>query len=186
MNFGKNVKQERKKNSLTLEQLAERSGVSRSMLSQIEREEKNPTIQVACQIAEALNTTLSQLIGEQERREVFVIRTAERQMYRDEQSGFERHVLSPSLPSNRLEFILNVIPPGQESGIFPAHKPGVKEYISVAEGKLTVCLGAGDVVYTLAEGDSIFFDADVEHRFANKGDEECRYYLVIDSYGKKL
>jgi transcriptional regulator with XRE-family HTH domain len=44
------------------------------MISQIEREEKNPTIQVACQIAEALNTTLSALLEQQEKKEVIIIR----------------------------------------------------------------------------------------------------------------
>ncbi|WCK55314.1 XRE family transcriptional regulator [Aneurinibacillus sp. Ricciae_BoGa-3] len=181
MNFGKNVKQVRKEKELTLEELSERSGVSRSMLSQIEREEKNPTLQVACQIAEALKVTLSQLLGQQENREVIVIRKEQRLLFRDERSGFERYLLSPSLPSRGVEFVLNVIPPGKESEIFPAHQPGVKEYIAVAQGKLRVDL-TDDRTYELDEGDAIYYEADIEHRFINVGNEECRYYLVIDSH----
>ena len=64
---------------------------------------------------------------------------------------------------------------------FPAHKSGVQEYIFVESGKLCVELGNGIFKDELNEGDSFFFEADTEHRFINIGDEECRYFLVIDS-----
>lgn len=179
MGFGMHVKQIRTQKGLTLQELADRSRVSRSMLSEIEREEKNPTLQVACQIAEALDMMLSQLLGEHEQRETIVIRRDQRLVYRDEQSGFERHLLSPSFPSRGIEFVLNILPPGKESGNFPSHKPGVKEHIVVAHGKLRVVLG--DDMYELGTGDSIYFEANVEHRFVNISGEECHYYLVIAS-----
>ncbi|GIM47237.1 transcriptional regulator [Collibacillus ludicampi] len=181
MSFGLNVKKARKAMGLSLQELSKRSGVSRSMLSQIEREEKNPTIQVACQIAEGLDMTLSQLLGEEEKQEVIVIRKEQRLVFRDERSGFERYLLSPSFPSRGIEFILNMIPPGKESGIFPPHKKGVKEYVTVLRGQLQVVLG--ETSYELHEGDSMYFEVHVEHRFINCGDGECRYYLVIDSRG---
>jgi transcriptional regulator with XRE-family HTH domain len=181
VSFGLNVKKARKAMGLSLQELSKRSGVSRSMLSQIEREEKNPTIQVACQIAEGLDMTLSQLLGEEEKQEVIVIRKEQRLVFRDEQSGFERYLLSPSFPSRGIEFILNMIPPGKESGIFPPHKKGVKEYVTVLKGQLQVVLG--ETSYELHEGDSMYFEAHVEHRFINCGDGECHYYLVIDSRG---
>ncbi|WP_368492981.1 helix-turn-helix domain-containing protein [Geobacillus thermodenitrificans] len=179
MSFGENVKKARKSKSLSLQELSDRCGVSRSMLSQIERGEKNPTIQVACQIAEGLDMTLSQLLGEDARKEVIVIKKEERYIYKDEHSGFERHLLSPSFPSRGIEFILNIIPYKKASGIFPKHKKGVKEYISVAKGKLRVKLG--NETYDLEEGDSMYYEADIEHSFTNIGDEDCHYYLVIDS-----
>lgn len=128
MEFGKQVKLIRKKRNLSLQQLSELSKVSISMLSQIERGEKNPTISVAYQIAEALNTTLSALLDEQEKREIVVIRKESRPVYIDEKYGFQRHLLSPTFPSRGIEFVKNVIPPFSESGVFPAHKLGVKEY----------------------------------------------------------
>ncbi|WP_380023410.1 helix-turn-helix domain-containing protein [Effusibacillus consociatus] len=181
MGFGNNVKQARKGKGLTLQELSELSGVSRSMLSQIEREEKNPTIQIACQIAEALHLTLSQLLGEQDRQEVILIKKEQRLVYKDEKSGFERHLLSPSFPSKGVEFILNIVPPGKESGVFPPHTSGVKEYMTVAQGKLRVVLGEGNVVHELQAGDSLYFEANLQHQFINIGDQECHYYLVIDS-----
>lgn len=181
MGFGKQINVMRKKNKMTLQELSAASNVSASMLSQIEREEKNPTIQVACQIAEALNTTLSALLDQQEKREVVVIRKDERPIYVDEKSGFQRHLLSPSVPSRGIEFVLNIIPPNKESGIFPAHKAGVKEYIFVKSGKLRVELGHGAFSEELEAGDSLFFEADTAHRFINMTNDECHYFLVIDS-----
>lgn len=183
MSFGKNVKQARKAKGLSLQDLSDRCGVSRSMLSKIEREEKNPTLQLACQIAEGLEMTLSGLLGEQERQEVIVIRKEQRLVFRDERSGFERHLLSPSFPSKGIEFILNIVPPNQESGIFPPHQRGVKEFLTVSQGRLRVVLE--DREFILDQGDSIYFEANVNHRFVNDSREECRYYLVIDSRGGK-
>lgn len=181
MGFGKRVNAIRKQNNMTLQKLSELSKVSPSMLSQIEREEKNPTIQVACQIAEALNTTLSVLIDEQPEREMIVIRKGEHPIYFDEKLGFQRKLLSPSFPSRGVEFILNTIPPLSESGVFPSHKTGVKEYIYVLQGKMKVELGNGQYEEELYEGDSFYFEANTEHRFINLTNEECKYFLVIDS-----
>lgn len=181
MGFGKRVNEIRKKNNMTLQKLSELSKVSVSMLSQIEREEKNPTIQVACQIAEALNTTLSALLEEQTEREIIVMRKGEHPVYIDEKSGFQRKLLSPSFPSRGIEFILNTLPPFCDSGIFPPHKKGVKEYIYVLKGKLKVELGNGSFQEELLEGDSFYFEANTEHRFINVTNEQCQYFLVIDS-----
>lgn len=181
MEFGDNIKKERKKQGLTLEELAARSGVSKSMLSMIERGEKNPSIQVASQIAEGLEVTISYLLGEQQKKEVYIIRSGQQLVYKDESTGIKRHLLSPSFPAKGIEFILNVIPPMQETGAFPAHKNGVKEYIYVAQGNLKIELANQGEVYVLEKGDSFYFEADVTHRFINLSNEECHYYLVIDS-----
>ena len=68
--LGKRVKELRGRRGLTLEALAERSGVSRAMISKLERGEKNPTLVVAAKLADGLGVTLSQLVGMEERREV--------------------------------------------------------------------------------------------------------------------
>jgi quercetin dioxygenase-like cupin family protein len=94
-------------------------------------------------------------------------------------------LLSPSFPSKGIEFILNTIPPHQETGVFPPHQKGVQEFIFVAKGKLKVELGNGSFEDELEEGDSFYFEADTEHRFMNLTDEECHYYLVIDSSGER-
>ncbi len=178
---GERVRELRRGRGLTLEELAERSGVSRAMISKVERGEKNPTLVVAAKLAEGLGVTLSQLAGMEERREVVVVPRERRRVMRDPQTGFERQLLSPSFGGRGVEFIRNVIPEGATSGEFPPHRRGVEEYLAVEKGSLRAVIGGEE--HSLGEGDALYFEADVSHRFDNAGDGECSYYLVIVTPG---
>jgi mannose-6-phosphate isomerase-like protein (cupin superfamily) len=147
---GERVRGLRRGRGWTLEVLAERSGVSRAMISKLER-------------------------GEKERREVVVVPRDRRMVMRDPETGFERQLLSGG---RGLEFIKNVVPEGSTAGEFPPHRRGVEEYLLVEKGRLRVILGGEE--YVLDEGDSAYFEADVTHRFDNVGEGECSYYVVID------
>jgi quercetin dioxygenase-like cupin family protein len=149
------------------------------MISKLERGEKNPTLVIAAKLAEGLEVTLSQLAGMEGRREVVVVPKGRRMTMQDPETGFERQLLSPSFAGRGLEFVRNVIPEGATSGEFPPHKKGVEEYIVVERGRMLAILGGED--YPLDEGDSLYFEADVAHRFDNVGEGECSYYLVISS-----
>lgn len=179
--IGSRVRELRRSKGFTLEVLAERSGVSRAMISKIERGEKNPTLVVAAKIAEGFGITLSQLVGIEERREVIVVPKERRMVMRDPATGFERQLLSPTFGRKGVEFIRNMVPEGSTSGEFPPHRRGVVEYIVVERGSLKAILAEEE--YLLEEGDAIYFEADVPHRFENAGDGECSYFLVIDSAG---
>ena len=179
--LGSRVKELRKRRGLTLEELAERSGVSRAMISKLERGEKNPTLVVAAKLAEGFGVTLSQLVGMEERREVVVVPREKRMVMRDPETGFERQLLSPSFGGREVEFIRNVVPQGSNSGELPPHRSGVEEYIVVEKGILRTVIGGEE--YLLEEGDALYFEADVSHRFHNAGVGECSYYLVIVSKG---
>jgi transcriptional regulator with XRE-family HTH domain len=179
--LGKRVRALRRDGGLTLDVLAERSGVSRAMISKLERGEKNPTLVVAAKVAEGLGVSLSQLVGVEERREVILVPRERRMRMRDPETGFERQLLSPSFGGRGIEFIRNVVPEGSTSGEFPSHRKGVEEYVVVEKGRLRAVLGGK--VHLLDEGDALYFEADVPHRFDNAGEGECSYYLVIDSKG---
>ncbi|MGK9044320.1 helix-turn-helix domain-containing protein [Mammaliicoccus vitulinus] len=178
--FSSSMKKLRKQKGLTLEALSVKSKVSKSMLSKIERNEKQPTVKIASQIAEALDTSISDLIDEKMEKEIILIKKDNQLEFKDPVSKFTRRLLSPSLPSKNLEFILNTIPPNEESGIFPSHKKGVSEYIYVQEGELEIHLD-NNQIYTLCEGDSIYYEANLSHRFINKTGNVCSYFLIIDS-----
>jgi transcriptional regulator with XRE-family HTH domain len=178
---GERVRALRHERGWTLESLAERSGVSRAMISKLERGEKNPTLVVAAKVAEGLGVSLSQLVGIEARRHVVVVPRERRMTMRDPETGFERQLLSPSFGGRGLEFIRNVVPEGSTSGEFPPHRRGVEEYVVVEKGRLRAVLGGEE--YVLDEGDAAYFEADVAHRFDNVGQGECSYYLVIDSKG---
>jgi transcriptional regulator with XRE-family HTH domain len=177
--LGERIRGLRRERGLTLEVLAGRSGVSRAMISKLERGEKNPTLVVAAKVAEGLGVSLSQLVGVEERREVVVVPRERRMTVRDPETGFERQLLSPSFGG--IEFIRNVMPEGSTSGEFPPHRRGVEKYVVVEEGRLRAVLGGEN--HLLDEGDALYFEADVRHRFDNAGEGECSYYLVIDSKG---
>jgi transcriptional regulator with XRE-family HTH domain len=179
--LGERVRALRRDGGLTLDVLAERSGVSRAMISKLERGEKNPTLVVAAKVAEGLGVSLSQLVGVEERREVIVVPRERRMRMRDPETGFERQLLSPSFGGRGIEFIRNVVPEGSSSGEFPPHRRGVEEYVVVEKGRLRAVLGGKD--HLLDEGDALYFEADVSHRLDNAGEGECSYYLVIDSKG---
>lgn len=178
MDFGTRVRTERNKNHMSLEELASQCDVSRAMLSKIERNEKIPTIRVAAQIAESLDVALSRLLGETEPQEAIQLRPEERFVYQDPQTNFTRELLSPSFASNQLEFILNTIPKGEESGVFPAHNQGVEEYIYMLQGSMVIELE--NATYHVGEQESLYYKAHVKHRFINQSDtQEAQYLLVI-------
>lgn len=169
----------RKKNDFSLEMLAEASGVSRSMISKIERCEAVPSTAVLSKLAEALGVTFSQLMAPAIEREVLHIPAERQPILRDEESGFLRRCISPVLPGRGIDWVLNTLPPGAETGNFVAHRRGVEEYIYVLRGKMRVKIG--DQRVTLNQGDSLYFQADADHSFLNLGKTQCEYFLVIDT-----
>jgi transcriptional regulator with XRE-family HTH domain len=175
--LGERVRELRRGRNLTLDELAGLSGVSRAMISKLERGEKNPTLVVAAKLAEGLGITLSTLAGIEARREVIVVPRDRRMVMRDPETGFERQLLSPNFLGPGVEFVRNKIPPGSTSGEFPPHRKGVEEHIVVERGRLKAVLAGEE--YLLDKGDAMYFEADIPHRFDNAGDAECTYYLVI-------
>ena len=151
------------------------------MISKLERGEKYPTLVIAAKVAAGLEISLSQLIGGEERRKVVVVPRDRRMVMRDPVTGFERQLLSPSFAGRGIEFLRNVVPEDSTSGDFPPHRRGVEEYVVVERGRLRAVLGGEE--YLLEEGDALYFEADVAHRFENAGEGGCSYYLVIDSKG---
>lgn len=173
------LRRQRKRRGLSLEQLAALSGVSRSMISKVERAEAVPSTSILSRLAEALGTTFSRLMAAPVDREIIVIPAARQPVLRDEQSGFLRRCLSPVLPGRGIDWVLNTLQAGSTTGEFTPHRRGVDEYIYVLRGRLAATIGGRTV--TLETGDSLYFEADAGHAFANLGPGLCEYFLVIDS-----
>ncbi len=169
----------RRRRGLTLERLAAASGVSRSMISKIERGDAVPSTMVLSKLAEALGVTFGELMLPAAERELLVIPAHMQPVLRDPACGFSRRVLSPVLPGRGVDFVLNQLDPGGDTGDFAAHRRGVEEYIHVQSGRLEARVGRRTV--RLEAGDSLFFEADQPHGFANHGDVACVYFLIIDS-----
>jgi transcriptional regulator with XRE-family HTH domain len=167
----------RRARGLSLEALASAAGVSRSMLSSVERGEKVASILVVDSIATALGTTLARLVGEERREAVVVLRRDEQEVAVDP-AGWERRILSPVLPGVEFELMRTTLGPGVDAGEFAAHGVGAREYVAVETGVLRLTLPgwSGD----LGAGDATYFAGDVVHGFANPADVPCVYYLAMD------
>ena len=176
--IGQEIHSHRRKRRWSLEQLAELSGVSRSMISKIERCEAVPSTTVLAKLAEALGVTFSKLMSAPVESEVIHIRAAMQPILRDDESGFTRRCLSPVLPGRGIDWVMNTLPP-RGTAEFVAHRRGVEEYIFVLDGRLEAVVGVEAL--TLETGDSLYFQADSRHAFTNVGAKECTYFLVIDA-----
>jgi transcriptional regulator with XRE-family HTH domain len=180
MDLSAQIRERRLALGLTLEALASRTGVSRAMLSDIERGRKNPTVKLLAGIAEGLGCTVSALLGEDggaPAEAISVVRRDERRTLIDPRSGVARQAPAPALLHRGVEVVWYEIPVGQETGAFPPHRPGVEEHITVVEGRLRCLLGGHEL--TLETGDAVTFRADIVHNFANAGPAPCRYLLII-------
>ncbi len=176
--FGTRVRHLREAMDLSLRDLADRSGVSAPMLSQVERGETSPTLSVAERIAAGLELSLSQLLRLDDTEGVTIVRAGERRHGGGSQHGYE--VLTPPLPGLRAEVSLHTLAPGAATagpGDPPMHEPGSRETAVVIEGRVRLVCGAGG--HDLGSGDAVTFDADLPHHFENLGPGEARFYAVV-------
>lgn len=179
--FGDRVRSLREQTGLTLEQLSKLCGVSRAMLSQVERGGKSPTIGIAKRIAHALGASFSSMVGDEgaPQRAFAVVRKAQRQVFRDPETGFERYLLSPLMAGMPVEVVLHHLPPRTSTGKLPAYQAGVTKHVLVSRGRVVV--GVDNVETSLEEGDSLFFEVNAEHWFHNRSARPAEYYLVISA-----
>lgn len=175
---GVRVKSLREGMDMSLRDLADRSGVSAQMLSQVERGETSPTLATAERIAGGLELSLSQLLRLDEGRHVVVTRSADRRVRRKRGHAVEE--LTPPLPGQRADVSVHTLADGAATGAAddpPMHEPGSRETAVVLQGGVDLFID-GDR-YELAEGDSVTFDADLPHHFENNGGAETQFLAVV-------
>jgi|SRR5215208_5636696 len=176
--LGERVKSLREAMDLSLRELAERSGVSAPMLSQVERGETSPTLAVAEKIAAGLELTLSQLLRLDETKHVVVVRSGERRIRRKRGHAVEE--VTPPLPGQRADVSEHKLAPRAATGgpdDPPMHEPGSRETTVVLEGAIELSIDGKR--HELAEGDTVTFDADLPHHFENNGSAEARFIAVV-------
>ena len=175
---GARVRALREAMGLSLRDLARRSGVSAPMLSQVERGETSPTLAVAARIASGLDLSLSQLLRLDEDGHVVVVRTG--QGRRRRRSGHAIEELTPSLPGQRADVSRHRLERGAATGGAgdpPIHEPGSRETAVVLDG--SVVLVVDGERHELGAGDSVTFDADLPHHFANDGERPAEFLAIV-------
>jgi len=181
LNVGPRVRALREGMDLSLRDLAERSGVSAPMLSQVERGETSPTLAVAARIASGLDLTLSQLLRLDEGGSVSVVRADEVRRGGGAR-GHTIEVLTPPLPGLRAELSRHVLAPGAATGGAgdpPMHEPGSREIAHVQAGRLELVIDGER--HVLDAGDTVTFDADLPHHFENPGPDEATFIAVVSA-----
>jgi transcriptional regulator with XRE-family HTH domain len=173
--LGERVQTLRIDRGLTLRELADRSDVSVSMLSSVERGEKAPTVVVLDRVAAGLDVSLASLVAADEAARIIVRRAADQDRV-DEPGGWQRTILSPVVPGVNFEWIRSTLPPGCDAGTFPAYAPGSHEFVAVQSGTLVLTIGEREL--SLSAGDSVYFAADAPHGYANRGQTRCIYHVA--------
>ena len=180
VSVGPRIRALREAGGLSLRDLATRTGVSAPMLSQVERGETSPTLQVAARIAAGLELRLSQLLRLDEDGMVTVVRREERR--KGGADGHRYEILTPPLPGQRAEVSRHSLAPGATTGgpgDPPMHEPGSRETAVVETGTVTLLIDGAR--HELRAGDSVTFDADLPHHFANPGKEEAVLLAVVSA-----
>jgi len=178
---GQALRARRRAAGLSLVELAGKSGVSATMLSEVERGLKNPTVKLAWQVARALGCSLSDLIEDEAPPGPAILRAAERRSLVDPETGVERHGWSGELRRRGLELASYRLPAGASSGEMAPNRDGVHEWVGVTRGELELVLGG--VAHRLSTGDSASYAPQVAVEYRNAGRGACEFLLVSDARG---
>ncbi len=165
---------------MTLDALAARSKVSRSMISLVERGESSPTAVVLEKIASGLGVSLATLFEDASAPADPVSRHVDRTPWRDPQSGYVRRNISPANFPSPIQIVEIVLPAGArvtyETG---ARDATIHQQIWVQEGSIEATLGS--VTYRLSEDECLAMQLDEPTAFRNRTRKPARYIVVIAS-----
>ncbi|CAL9356779.1 HTH-type transcriptional regulator SutR [Streptomyces sp. enrichment culture] len=162
----------------SLEELAERSGVSRSTLSRAERAQTSPTASLLNRLCAVYGRTMSQLLSEVEAQPVPLVRAADQPVWEDRAAGFVRRSVSPPHAGLRGELVEGRLAAGADLAYDRPPVPGLEQHIWVLDGTLEVT--AGDTAHRLRAGDCLRMRVWGPVRFRCPGeDADTRYVLAV-------
>lgn len=163
---------------LTLEDLSRIAGVSKSMLSQIEREKANPTIAITWRLANALGVAIGELLAsaEKEVETIRVLDAHETPTLPGNHAGYVLRILGPMELAGKYEWYELTLAPGGELLSQP-HDPGTNEHLTVLHGSMEVEVGATTKKIKL--GGTARYPADQRHAVRNVGKSEAKALLVV-------
>lgn len=181
--IGARIRTLRVAQSLTLDELAVASGVSRAMISRIERAEASPTASLLGRLCAALGLSLSAFFAEEGRVVSPLARRDDQQVWRDPETGYLRRSVSPPGTSSLIDLVEVVLPP-RASVNFPPHAAshGMTQHVWLFAGELEMT--TADAVHRLEPGDCLFMPVGDGHVFHNPSDRPARYCVVLNRGGR--
>lgn len=173
--LAKNLKTYRDRKKLSLEKVSELTGVSKTMIGQIERGESSPTITTIWKIANGLKISFTSLIN-QTQPDTKIVQKKDVQILTEDDGKYRVYPYFPFQDERRFEIYSVEI----ELGGFlssDSHGEGTEEFITVFEGELKIQVN--NTEYTIGNGDSIRFKADRPHTYQNSGETLTRLSMII-------
>lgn len=176
--IGGRIRQLRMEKGLTLDDLALMSGVSRAMISRIERAQASPTAPLLARVCAALGLSLSAFFAE-EGQSSPLSRRREQQVWRDPETGYIRRAVSPPRTASAIDIVDVEFPAGARVS-FPPHAASdrMSQHIWVFEGEIEMTTAG--TVYHLFAGDCLFMPVGEGHSFHNPTTEAARYCVVLN------
>lgn len=181
--IAENLKALRARLQLSLGEAAEKTGVSKSMLGQIERGESSPTISTLWKIATGLHVSFTSLM-EQPEQTITLVHEGDMTPLRSDGGRFLLYPIFQAAGDRNFELLDLELAPGAVSSSSP-HAPGTEEFVLVYRGTLEIELGGeGAPRYSVGAGSAIHYHADQAHTYRNSGTEMTRAAMVIYYPGK--
>lgn len=179
MDIGSQIKNLRIQKNLTLEELGERTDLTKGYLSQLERNLSSPSMDTFFAILEVLGCTPEQFFSEKKREQKIVYHKEDYTSYLDEEKGYEIKWLISESNENEMEPIFLKL---EKKGEFKEFDPSLSEtFAYVLEGE--VCIKIGLQCYIASAGESIYYRASEKHQIKNQANGQSRLLLVAtESY----
>jgi transcriptional regulator with XRE-family HTH domain len=174
--IGDRVRQGRGSRGWTLDQLAERSGVSRRMLVSVEQGSANPSIATLLRISDALGIGLPALVDRDRSPGLRVTRAGAAPVLWRGKLGGQAVLVAGTPPPDVTELWDWTLRPG-ESHASEAHRAGTRELLLILDGQVELTVGQHAEV--LAKGDSASFPGDLAHEYVNPGSASARFVLTV-------
>ncbi|PZG21096.1 helix-turn-helix domain-containing protein [Nonomuraea aridisoli] len=172
--IGARIRELRTERGLTLAQLAAAAGVSSGLISQVERDLADPSLETLRKIARVLDLPLFSLFQEPAAAAVAVVRREGRMLVRSPAGGISYTRVSPG--HGRLEVLEGCLLPGGSSAAEPWSHPS-EECVLVLRGRLVVEVSGTE--HLLEEGDSCSFDSSLPHLYRNPGEEPAGFLVTV-------
>ncbi|MFU2314478.1 helix-turn-helix domain-containing protein [Rahnella sp. PCH160] len=168
----------RKNQGLSLEQLASSSGVSKAMISKIERQDSSPSASLLGRLAASLGVPLAHLLSEDNPQPAPLRPLAQQEVWQDPDIGYLRRQVTAHEENGGPELVEITLPAGARVSYPGWHQQAYKQRLWMVEGTLDIRYG--DENYTLSTGDALTFGVDLPVTFSNGGEQQCRYLLIIN------
>jgi len=176
---GANLRVLRQRRNMSLDEAARLTGVSRTLLGQIELGKAPPSVSVVWKLAQAFKVHFSALLATNESVPTSILRNIDAKRLVSPDGRFSSRPLFPATDDPDAEFY-ELFLAGHSREDAEPHAPGTREHLVVSRGRLEVHAGAAR--FELGQGDAIVFSADLPHAYVNPGAEGCWMYLVM-TYG---